>query len=269
MPELTFAELEADRNIQPVLRAYETLTSLEARRKDSAGKLTDDLYDGPITAAQDILGRGSSSPEIVRTLKGVLDVVENEESHLDYLKSLPGADSTAVEEAKAQLAERKHSTLFGAASLLLGQIAAKEGLDNPIDIERARAFLGQDVETVADQLIGRSLRIGAVEGTVIETRPQDATFNERYLKTRPIFGENRSDIYAGNVRGKFMLFLAAGDETIADSCVTIMAMDFGNDILADKPTRVADALKITQEQIGTAHMAENGSLVFDLQPRKK
>lgn len=242
-------------SLEQALERFETLEELR-QRKAEAGPATSGLFDDPIRINQELVDDLIRRPEVADALMQHIEDFQRDSSTLQKLgnKALEGMDSDKLEEAGAQLADTEKTPLHRLA-LYHALHTTKE--EHGKAFSKTDIFLSRHPNIVADEMVDKKLQFNGRTVEIKNVRPQPAPANERYVSTRPIFGESRCDVYAGAVRGRYMLFFRAGDDNDLESCVTIMQAQDSDGSQYSSPTRVTEALGIKQELVGNARLDGN------------
>ena len=116
-------------------------------------------------------------------------------------------------------------------------------------------FFNRAPATVARELVGKTLQVGEVEGTIMAVLPQTERDNANWIDRRPIFGSKPNDVYVAPYRGTHLLFLRTG---APNTCVRIDAVSVDGKLYST-PGKVCKALRIDSERTGK--MSFNGRMV--------
>lgn len=254
-------------NLLEAISRFEEYDELRTIR-DNAGPRTQRYFDEPLAANRRVLNRHLSDPTVTTGLEEYLERYERDVSMLRSLgeSGIGGVDNGSIAVLRDRLAEQETTPLHQLALFFNGVKGATE----QIRADRARAsdFLTRDAEIVAEELQGMTLTVNERIVVIRAVRPQDSEFNRSFVASRPIFGRDRCDAYVGATRGRFMLFLRAGDAETLDSCVAIMGVELDDGTIITKPTAVTKELGLTREMIGRARIDDNGVLGLDLTNRR-
>jgi hypothetical protein len=116
-------------------------------------------------------------------------------------------------------------------------------------------FFDRPPNRVARDLVGKLLKVGRIQGTILAVLPQTAKDNERWLDSRPLFGPDAADAYVAPYRGHHMLFLRTGARS---TCVRIDQISIRGHVFVN-PSQVCSALGLGGERSGSVSF--DGQLV--------
>lgn len=106
-------------------------------------------------------------------------------------------------------------------------------------------FFNRSPEKVAQDLIGKTIKVGQEHGVILKATPQTRKDNQRWLNSKPLFGDNPVDFYVSKYRAALLPFL----RTAPDTCVRIDSINIKGKVF-EKPTHVCQALGIDAEATG-------------------
>lgn len=107
------------------------------------------------------------------------------------------------------------------------------------------SFFDRSPIKVARDLVGKQIKVGRVVCTILEALPRTETDNARWLRSKPLFGDNLVDVYVSQYRSARLLFL----RTAPDTCVRIDKVSVAGEVI-DGPGRICAGLGIKQEKTG-------------------
>lgn len=115
-------------------------------------------------------------------------------------------------------------------------------------------FFNRAPEKVAKDLIGKTLKIGKKEGRILKATPQAREYNQYWLASKPLFGDNPVDFYVPHYLAALIPFIRSAPDT----CVRITSVSI-EDKVFEKPTHVCRAFGIDQE--ATGDIVFNGQVI--------